>query len=118
MFTSGIPDGRGARNVEPLSPWITVPLVAGAFAVLLWFELRRPLRHSRESKVRRQARNFAVAGIGAVAVVAAETPIVQPLANTVARLRWGLLGHMGLPFWLEAAAALVLMDYTFYIWHW
>src|SRR6476619_6269832 len=106
MFTSGIPDGTGLRNVQPLSPWITVPLVAGAFVALLGLEILRPLRRSRESKVRRQARNFAIAGLGAVAMIAAETPIVQPLARSIAVNRWGLLGWLHLPLWLEAAAAL------------
>lgn len=118
MFTSGIRDAVSSRNVQPLSPWITGPLVAGAFVALLLLELRRPLRRSRESKPLRQARNFAIAGVGAVAMIAAETPIIQPLTNAIALRRWGLLGSLNLPLWAEVAAALVLMDYTFYIWHW
>jgi len=65
----------------------------------------------------RQARNFAVAGLAAVTVVAAESPIVQPLARLVERRGWGLLGYARLPLWAECVFALLLMDYTFYIWH-
>jgi sterol desaturase/sphingolipid hydroxylase (fatty acid hydroxylase superfamily) len=58
-----------------------------------------------------------VAGVSAIVVVLAERPIVMPLAAVVERQNWGLLRRFGLPLWLEIAAALVLMDYTFYIWH-
>jgi sterol desaturase/sphingolipid hydroxylase (fatty acid hydroxylase superfamily) len=35
----------------------------------------------------------------------------------VEQRRWGLLGALQLPVWAEAGLALVLMDYTFYVWH-
>ena len=105
------------KRSEPLSPWITGPVVLAALAGLVWREIRKPLRRNREPRVRRQARNVAIAATAALAVIAAESPVVQPLARMVARRRWGLLRVLRLPLWLEAAAALVLMDYTFYIWH-
>lgn len=43
--------------------------------------------------------------------------MIQPLAFWVEHRRWGLLGQASLPSWAEAAIALLLMDYTFYIWH-
>ena len=92
-------------------------LVAVAFVMLAWQEHRRPLRRETESKVRRQARNFSVGGLGAAALVFAESPLIQPWARYVESQRWGLLGWIPLSPWLEAAAALVLMDYTFYVWH-
>jgi sterol desaturase/sphingolipid hydroxylase (fatty acid hydroxylase superfamily) len=58
-----------------------------------------------------------VAGISAIAVVLAERPIVMPLAALVEKWNLGLLRLFGFPLWLELAAALVLMDYTFYVWH-
>jgi len=58
-----------------------------------------------------------VAGVSAIAVVLAERPIVMPLSAVVEERGWGLLRLVGLPVWLEIAAALVLMDYTFYLWH-
>jgi sterol desaturase/sphingolipid hydroxylase (fatty acid hydroxylase superfamily) len=70
-----------------------------------------------EPKLRRGARNLTVAGVSAIAVVLAERPIVMPLAALIEKRNWGLLRRFGLPLWLEIAAALVLMDYTFYIWH-
>lgn len=103
--------------MKSLSPWIAGPLVVGVFVVLVWQEFRRPLRRSTEPKPRRQVRNFAIAGLGALTVVAAESPLIRPLARVVENHRWGMLGRLGLPLWVEAGIALVLMDYTFYLWH-
>ena len=100
-----------------LPGWLTAPLIVGAFGALVWLERRRPLRRAVESKLTRDARNLAVAAISAVALQIVERPIVDPLAALCERRKWGLLKRVRLPVWLEVAAALVLMDYTLYIWH-
>jgi sterol desaturase/sphingolipid hydroxylase (fatty acid hydroxylase superfamily) len=92
-------------------------LIAGTFAVLLWLEHRRPLRRAVEPKPRRLGRNLAVAALGALAVQLAELPVVVPLAGVVERRGWGLLRLVHAPGWLEVTLALVLMDYTLYVWH-
>ncbi|MGH7195121.1 MAG: sterol desaturase family protein, partial [Candidatus Saccharimonadales bacterium] len=97
--------------------WIGTALAIGSFLLLAWSERKRPLRASVEPKLRREGRNLAVAGLGAVAIQLAGTPIVRPLTYFVERRRWGLLRRLRLPAWLEIAVALILMDYTFYIWH-
>ena len=102
---------------KPLPPWIAGVVGAGTLLLLRWLERRRPLRRSVEPKLRREARNLSVAGVSAIAVVLAERPIVMPLSALVEERGWGLLRFFGLPLWLEIAAALVLMDYTFYVWH-
>jgi hypothetical protein len=57
-------------KTEKLLKWLSVPVSLGTFAALLWFENRRPLRDSVESKTIRSIRNLAVAGVaGAVLVV-------------------------------------------------
>src|SRR4051794_17432983 len=104
-------------GTSPIPPWIAGVVGAGALALLAWLERRRPLRRSVEPKLRREARNLTVAGVSTIAVVLAERPIVMPLAALVGRRNWGLLRLFGFPLWLELAAALVLMDYTFYVWH-
>jgi len=103
--------------VKRLSPWAVGPLIAGAFVLLTWQERRRPLRKRIESGTRHCVRNLGIAGAGAVTMVVFESPLIQPLARLVEQRRWGLLGALRLPVWAEAAAALVLMDYTFYVWH-
>ena len=97
--------------------WLSGALVLGAFGALLWLERRRPLREEREPKLRRSARNLAVAAAGAAALRLTEAPLAERLTALVERRRFGLLKLMRLPLWLEVAAAVVLLDYTLYLWH-
>lgn len=94
-------------------------LVLGtAFCLLVWGEVRRPLRHATaEPKLRRDVRNLAIAGLAGITLLLAETPVTRRLTCLTERRRWGLLQRLPLPVWLETAAAVVLLDYTFYIWH-
>src|SRR5262249_25669421 len=103
--------------IRPLPPWLPGVVGAGTVLLLSWLERRRPLRRSVEPKLRREARNVSVAGLSAVVVVLAERPLVMSLALWVERQNWGLVHQFGLPPWFEIAAALVLMDYAFYVWH-
>lgn len=97
--------------------WLSASLVAGAFGLLWLWERRRPLRREVEPKLRRNARNLAVAGMAAVSLQLVERPVIQPLTGLVERRGWGLLKLVRLPKWLEVALAVVLMDYTLYVWH-
>jgi sterol desaturase/sphingolipid hydroxylase (fatty acid hydroxylase superfamily) len=103
--------------MKKLPGWLSAVLVGGAFAALLWRESRRPLRRAVESKPRRDARNLSMAALSAAAINLTERPVVAPLAELVARRRWGLLPRLRLPGWVETTAAVVLMDYTLYLWH-
>lgn len=103
-----------ARNVPT---WVSAPLVVGAFGALLWLERRRPLRRAVELKFTREARNLAVTAVSAVALQLAERPVIEPLTALVERRRWGLLKRVRLPVWLEVALAVILLDYTLYLWH-
>lgn len=100
-----------------MSRWFTGALAVGAFGLLVWLERRRPLRGLVEPGLAREGRNLAIAAAGAVALQIAERPLVGPLSRLVERRRWGLVGRLGLPRWLETALAVVLMDYTLYLWH-
>jgi len=97
--------------------WVSAPLILGAFGLLVWLERRRPLRRAVEPKFRREARNLAVAAAGAAALRVTEKPLADALTSLVARRRWGLLKLVRLPAWLEVALAVVLLDYTLYLWH-
>ncbi len=94
-----------------------VALSLGALAGLFLLERKRPLRHERESKLRRNGRNLAVASLGALTAQLVEAPVVRPLARLVERRRFGLLKQLNLPRPLEIIAAVLLMDYTMYVWH-
>jgi len=89
----------------------------GLLGGLVLLERRRPLRAEKESKPRRNARNLAVATLGAMTIHFAESPLLYPLASTVQRRRWGLLQWLPLPRALEIAMAVLLLDYTHYIQH-
>ena len=97
--------------------WVSVPLVVGAFGLLAWLERRRPLRRAVEPKLRREARNLAVAAVSAAALRVAEQPVTGPLSALVERRRWGLLKLLRLPAWLEVSLAVLLLDYTLFLWH-
>lgn len=97
--------------------WVSAPLVVVSFGLLAWLERRRPLRRAVEPKLRREARNLAVAAAGAAALRVTEKPVADALTALVERRRWGLLKRLGLPAWLEVPLAVVLLDYTLYLWH-
>lgn len=106
------------KNSHKLPAWLSGTLIVGAFGALLWLERRLPLRHSSiEPKLTRDARNLAVAALGAAALQIAERPVVEPLTQLVEQRRWGLLKRVRLPLWLEVALAVILLDYTLYAWH-
>jgi sterol desaturase/sphingolipid hydroxylase (fatty acid hydroxylase superfamily) len=100
-----------------LPTWLSASVTLGAFGALVWFERRRPLRREVEPKRTRDVRNLAVAAAGAATLHVLERPVIEPLARLVERRRWGLLKRARLPARAEAAAAVLLMDYTLYVWH-
>jgi sterol desaturase/sphingolipid hydroxylase (fatty acid hydroxylase superfamily) len=104
-------------GAKRLPGWLTGLFVGATFLGLLVLERRRPLRRSVESKFQRNARNFAVAALGAAALQVAEMPVVNPLSTYVEKRRWGLLKVRSLPLALELLSAVALLDYTLYLWH-
>jgi sterol desaturase/sphingolipid hydroxylase (fatty acid hydroxylase superfamily) len=108
---------RPEALARPVPGWLNATLILATGAVVLFFELRRPLRRRDEPKARHDLRNLGVAVLSALTVRALEEPAVAPLARQVHRKGWGLLPRMGLPPWLEVAAAVVLLDYLLYLWH-
>src|SRR5882724_9877523 len=105
------------RNFRRRRTWWSVPLILGAFGLLVWLERRRPLRREGEPKLTRDARNLVVAGIGAISLHLTENPISAWLTARVEQRKVGLLKLVRLPVWLETAIAILLLDYTLYIWH-
>ena len=102
-------------NAPPL--WLSTGLPAGAFGIILWLERRRPLRRTVEPKRTRLVRNLALAVASGIVAVGLERPVLVPLATLVAERRLGLVQVASLPAWLEVGLAIVLMDYTLYVWH-
>jgi sterol desaturase/sphingolipid hydroxylase (fatty acid hydroxylase superfamily) len=106
------------KRLSRMPAWLNAGLIATAFGVLVWLERRRPLRRRAiESKLTRDARNLTIAILGAVALQIAEQAVVDSLARMVERRRLGLLKRIPLHPVLEVALAVVLLDYTLYVWH-
>jgi sterol desaturase/sphingolipid hydroxylase (fatty acid hydroxylase superfamily) len=99
------------------SNWVTGAIVLGALGLLTWLERRRPLRKAVEPKLTRLARNLAIAAGTGLVLKAADTRLGSALAERVERRRLGLLKMVPLPRWLETALAVVLLDYTMYLFH-
>jgi sterol desaturase/sphingolipid hydroxylase (fatty acid hydroxylase superfamily) len=102
---------------KKIPSWLGAPLVLGTFVALAWLERRRALRREKEPKLTRNARNLAVAGLGAAALQLTESPLARRLTALVERRKMGLLKLLHLPVWLETAVAVALLDYTLYVWH-
>lgn len=97
----------------PLGPMLAVAGLAAVMAV----EHRTPLRRSTQREPARATRNL-VLGLLSMAVLAAvEGPLVERLAETMERRRWGLMQRVKAPAWLRDALAVLGMDYTMYLWH-
>jgi sterol desaturase/sphingolipid hydroxylase (fatty acid hydroxylase superfamily) len=107
----------GNGNGKPIPGWLSGAIVLGAFAAIVWAETRQPLRRQEHKKVRRDVRNLAVAAMSALTLQTLEKPVVEPLSRLVEKRRWGLLKRFDLPAPVETAMAIVLMDYTLYVWH-
>ena len=93
-------------NVAGMKNFFRVALSLGVLAGLVLLERKRPLRRERESKLRRNSRNLAVAALGALTVQLLEAPIVKPLARSVEKRKLGLLKQLNLPRPLEIIAAI------------
>jgi sterol desaturase/sphingolipid hydroxylase (fatty acid hydroxylase superfamily) len=84
---------------------------------LIAIERRRPLRKRIEDPNRHDARNLALAATAGLTVAIVQPQLVLPLARRVERRRLGLLQWIAMPAPVETFLAVVLMDYTQYLWH-
>ncbi len=97
--------------------WLSGILTTGAFIALYICERRRPLRKQIESPEVEAARNLAIAGAAGLAMNFIEKPVARRLTEFAERKRFGILKIFQLPKILETIFAVVLLDYTLYLWH-
>ena len=105
------------RTSQPTPAWLTGAALAGVYGALLWAEHARPLRRATQSKLTRDVRNVGLALLSGVVLSVLQDPLTRRLTKLVERRRWGLLQRLDLPAWAEIPLAVVLMDYTLYLWH-
>jgi sterol desaturase/sphingolipid hydroxylase (fatty acid hydroxylase superfamily) len=100
-----------------MKKWVSGALAVGSFAILYYFENRRPLRKSIEPKPTNAARNLAVGSLAGLTINFLEKPVAERLTNLVEKKNVGLLKIFRLPKFLETTLAVILLDYTLYLWH-
>jgi sterol desaturase/sphingolipid hydroxylase (fatty acid hydroxylase superfamily) len=104
---------RHPRPSLPIGPILAVAALAGVMVL----EHRAPLRRATQREPARTGRNLMLGLLSMAVVAAAEGPLVDRLAETVERRRWGLAQRVRAPAWLRDALAVLGMDYTMYVWH-
>jgi sterol desaturase/sphingolipid hydroxylase (fatty acid hydroxylase superfamily) len=97
--------------------WLSPAISIGTFAVLYFFERRLPLRKQIEQKEIQTARNLAIALAAGAAISLFEKPVADKLTKYVEKKRFGLVKIIRLPRFLETVLAVILLDYTLYLWH-
>lgn len=80
-------------------------------------EKKRPLRKTTQAEPRRSLTNLALGAMSMATVALIETPLTKRLSVRAERRRDGLVQILPLPSWARDAAAVLLMDYTIYLWH-
>lgn len=99
------------------SKLIKIIALPAAVGLVIWLEKRRPLRRSVESKTIRAARNLLMMGTASAPLVLVEQPVINFLTKFVEKHEIGLLQKLQLPRALETVIAVLLFDYTLYLWH-
>jgi sterol desaturase/sphingolipid hydroxylase (fatty acid hydroxylase superfamily) len=92
-------------------------VLAGWVAGLLWWEHKRSLRRIADSRLKRDMRNLVLAGLAAAATLLLEAPVALAIARRAQQQRTGLLQVFPVPDWVKQLAAVLLLDYTLYVWH-
>lgn len=80
-------------------------------------EKKRPLRKPTQAVAGRSIVNLALGAMSLATVALVEAPLTKPLADRAERKRDGLVQLFPLPNWARDVAAVLLMDYTIYLWH-
>ncbi len=96
-----------------LRPVIVVTWVS---ALIVW-ELKRGLRPIHESKLRRDARNLAIAVTAGAVMQFVEVPVAFRVANWITARNYNLVSLLPTSSILRGLIAILLLDYTLYVWH-
>jgi sterol desaturase/sphingolipid hydroxylase (fatty acid hydroxylase superfamily) len=102
---------------NPISSPVRALIIGTWLGVLVWWERHHALRRTVDSKVKRDVRNMAVAALAGAVVQFVEVPVAFGLAQQVQEKRWGLIQQLPLLPFARVIVAVVLLDYTLYLWH-
>ncbi|HKC26108.1 MAG TPA: sterol desaturase family protein [Thermoanaerobaculia bacterium] len=98
--------------------WLTPAIAAAAFLAMTLAETLAPLRRRVEPRGVRLGRNLALAGVSYGFFSLLQTPFVVPIAEWTARRGVGLAQALPVPPAARVLVAVLVLDYTLWIWHW
>ena len=104
-------------KLKPIPNSVQALIVGGWVVTLLWLERRRALRHNVDNKIVRDVRNLAVAAGAGIVMQTLEAPVAFRLARAAEEKRCGLAQWLPFPPLARGLIAVVLLDYTLYLWH-
>lgn len=104
-------------KLNPVSGSVRGFLIGGWIVALVWLERRRALRRHLDNKTVRDVRNLAIAAGAGIVMQALEAPIAFRLARAAEEKRYGLVRQLPFPPLVRGVIAVVLLDYTLYLWH-
>lgn len=88
-----------------------------AALALFLAEKKRPLRQATQTEPARSIANLVLGAMSMTVVALIEAPLTKPLSARAEDRRTGLVQLLPLPAWARDVAAVLLMDYTIYLWH-
>lgn len=108
---------RRVRIKMKLGKLLTFAGLPIAVGLLILVEKKSPLRKDVEEKSVRRKTNLLIAGTASAAMILVEKPVINKLTRFAEEKRIGLLKLLRLPRALETTLAVLLLDYTLYLWH-
>jgi hypothetical protein len=95
---------------NPISSPVRALIIGTWLGLLVWWERRRALRRTVDSKLERDVRNIAVAALAGAVVQFVEVPVAFGLAQQVQEKRWGVVQQFPVAAPVRAILAIVLLD--------
>lgn len=108
---------HGVMN-SPAEWWVTPLVVMTGYVVMFVAENVSPLRRRVEQLIPHVTRNFTTGAISLAVMTLIQAPLLVPVAEWSARNGIGVLELIELPRGVEILLAILLLDYTLWIWHW
>ena len=98
--------------------WISPVVISGVFTLMLVGEALRPLRARIEPKLRHTIRNLSTGGVSLAILTLLQMPLLVPVATWAERHEFGVVRWLHLSSPWNVIAAIILLDYTLWWWHW
>jgi sterol desaturase/sphingolipid hydroxylase (fatty acid hydroxylase superfamily) len=108
---------RRGHLLDPITSPKVAALLGAELVLLSLIESRWPLRAKTTLRLPRAARNLVISLGAALVTRILEQPLADRLAIRAVRRRTGLVSRLGLTPDAETALAVLLLDYTLYLWH-